>query len=124
MENGPPRASFALAAQDAQRLAPVLKFITENAGADLRLPILAARAHLSPSRFHAVFRAATGVSPSAYLQGLRLKNAQALLLHGHGSVKEIAARVGFPDVFHFSRLFKKRCGMSPSDYRRSTRASF
>ena len=78
---------------------------------------LAQLCRLSPSRFHAVFRDI----PGGYLQDLRLRKAQSLLLSTGEAVKTVAARVGYPDEFHFSRLFRKRFGQAPSAFRERSR---
>ena len=46
-----------------------------------------------------------------------MQKAKKLLLDSQLSIKEIAARVGYPDPFHFSKSFKNAVGMSPAQYR-------
>ncbi|WP_269432460.1 helix-turn-helix domain-containing protein [Gordoniibacillus kamchatkensis] len=65
------------------------------------------------------FRSRTGMSPSRYMQGLKLDSAKAALETTRLSVKEIAAALHFYDEFHFSKLFKQRYGISPREYRRN-----
>jgi transcriptional regulator GlxA family with amidase domain len=67
------------------------------------------------------FAAATGQSPHAYLQGLRLDAARALLEVGDLTVQSIASQVGYGDVSSFSRLFREVVGLSPGAYRRRFR---
>jgi AraC-like DNA-binding protein len=74
------------------------------------------RAHLSTS-----FRRATGMAPFEYLHRYRMRRARDLLETTRLSVAEIAATVGMPDPFHFSRAFKRSEGTSPSHYRESRR---
>ncbi len=107
--------------QQVTRLAPVLRYIEENLNDDLSREALAERAHLSPSRFHAVFRKALGVAPVDYVLRQRVRRAQQLLISSDMAVREIATAAGFGDAFHFSRLFKKRCGSSPAIYREQAR---
>ena len=59
----------------------------------------------------------TGRGPIDYLIDLRIKRAQRLLRTSRARMKEIAAAVGIEDIYHFSKLFKKRVGCSPSEYR-------
>jgi AraC-like DNA-binding protein len=106
----------------ADRLAPVLDHIERHLGTPLSRPGLARIAGLSPSRFHALFKAAIGAAPLEYVVSRRIQRAQQLLIAGDLSVQDIAARVGFADPFHFSRLFKSRCGSSPLWYRRQVRS--
>ena len=74
---------------------------------------------VSRSYLHRAFRAAFGCAPGAYLTDYRLDRASQLLRHSTLSVGAVAASVGFSDPFYFSRLFRRRMGLSPSDYRLS-----
>jgi len=62
------------------------------------------------SRFH-------DESPYQFLTRLRMQHAASLLLEGSSSVKEVAAACGFPDPFHFSRVFKSVHRVPPSRFR-------
>lgn len=72
---------------------------------------------LSPSRLQAVFREVTGYPPLDYLRRLRVEEARRLLADARLSVKEIAARTGFRDTSHFSKVFRRIDGLSPAHYR-------
>ncbi len=76
------------------------------------------------SRDHArrLFVERVGVSPVRYLTDLRMGRAKELLQMGF-SVKETADKVGIPDQYYFSRLFKKTQGVSPSVFRVETGGS-
>ncbi len=102
------------------RLMPVLTEMHEDIARPQSLETLAKRAHLSPSRFHAVFRQAFGEAPMRYLQHLRLERARQMLLASDQPVAEIAAATGYPEACHFSRLFKQACGASPQQYRQQS----
>lgn len=77
----------------------------------------ARRLALNPDYFIRLFRKATGSTPYACLLEARLDAAKTLLLHSSVAVGQAAAACGFPDVYAFSRFFKKRTGVSPSAYR-------
>jgi transcriptional regulator GlxA family with amidase domain len=64
------------------------------------------------------FRAATGYSPLAYIQALRIEEAKQLLETGSATVDAIAREVGYEDIASFRRLFRRLAGMTPGDYRR------
>lgn len=72
---------------------------------------------VSYSKFRKVFKQVTGESPNQYYLNLRLKKAMTLLDATHLSVNEIAYQTGFESVFYFSKLFKKKNGLSPSAWR-------
>lgn len=71
-------------------------------------------AHLSERRFRQVFRTETGQAPKQFYDHLRLAMAREMLRLGIYSVAEVAARLGFSDAFHFSKVFKQYGGKSPS----------
>lgn len=88
----------------------------------LTIDHLAARAHLSPSRFAAVFKRQFGVSPHAYLTSLRVEHARSLLATTDAAQSEIASLCGFADVPHFSRVFHRATRRTPGEYRAEARA--
>lgn len=80
---------------------------------------LASRVHLSPSRFLAAFHELFHTSPGHYWQIRRHARACEMLL-ANIPIGEIADKLGYSDLFHFSRSFKKHTGLSPSQYRNKT----
>ncbi|HEV8245591.1 MAG TPA: helix-turn-helix transcriptional regulator [Polyangiaceae bacterium] len=72
---------------------------------------------LASSQLHALFRELTGYAPMDYLRRLRIQTARALLADPKLSIKEVAARTGFDDPYHFSRVFSRVDGVPPSAYR-------
>jgi transcriptional regulator GlxA family with amidase domain len=79
---------------------------------------LVRRSGLPKRTFDRRFRSATGYSPLAYVQALRIEEAKHLLETGDSSIEEIAQEVGYADLASFRRLFRRLAGMSPGDYRR------
>lgn len=73
---------------------------------------------LSARTFNRRFRAATGLSPSEYLQYLRIEEAKQLLETTPSPIEGIAESVGYLDEASFRRLFKRIVGMTPATYRR------
>ena len=64
------------------------------------------------------FKAATGWTLIDYLQNLRIEEAKRLLESGHMPVDEISVYVSYEDASFFRRLFKRRTGLTPGQYRR------
>ncbi len=85
----------------------------------IRVEALAEEAGVHRSYLSDAFRKAYGMSPKQYVTALRMTNAADLLRGGELPVQDIAATVGYPDVFSFTRAFTKRYGMSPTAYRRA-----
>ena len=77
-----------------------------------------ARAAIPERTFKRRFKAATGIAPIAHVQNLRIEAAKRLLESGRTPVDEISARVGYEDASFFRRLFRRRTGVGPRDYRR------
>ncbi|MFT4518164.1 MAG: transcriptional regulator GlxA family with amidase domain [Halioglobus sp.] len=82
---------------------------------------LAAQLDLSARTLNRRFKRATGLSPMAYLQSLRMATAKDLLRHSNLPVGDIAWQVGLHDVSYFSQLFRNHTGMSPLRYREAVR---
>jgi transcriptional regulator GlxA family with amidase domain len=64
------------------------------------------------------FRAATGYSPLAYVQTLRIEEAKQLLETSSTPIEQIGREVGYEDAASFRRLFRRLTGIGPGDYRR------
>lgn len=69
--------------------------------------------------FSRKFNAAYGTSPIKYLQNVKMKAARNMLAETSYSLTEIALSVGYPDLFSFSKAFKKHFAVSPSEFRRA-----
>lgn len=73
---------------------------------------------MSVSWFIRNFKEYTGSTPTQYLLSLRISNAQSLLESTSYQVAEIADIVGYSNPLYFSRLFKKQCGVTPTEFRK------
>lgn len=80
------------------------------------VPEMARMAHLSPSRFAALYRRCFGIAPMDDLIAARLARARELLTNTALPVKQVAAMAGFESIYYFSRIFRQRVGCAPRDY--------
>ena len=95
--------------------------LEENYGRALPLRELAAECGYSYHYFYHRFRAMAGVSPQQYLLQLRLTRA-AELMTVYGERPSVAGMsVGYPDLYHFSKIFKAHYGLSPREYQKQYR---
>jgi transcriptional regulator GlxA family with amidase domain len=116
-ELSPPEVDPATAA-----FAPVFRFIDMHLHLPMSRGELAARAGLSPSRFHARFVQLTGVSPMAWVRQRRLARAAGLVESGTMGMAQIAEQVGLCDAYHLNKLFRAVYGVPPSTMRRQANA--
>jgi AraC-like DNA-binding protein len=73
---------------------------------------------ISASHLHRLFKAETGLSLASYIRNLRLEKARELLENSFKHIKEIRFEVGLRDQSHFTRDFKAKFGVTPSEYRK------
>ncbi len=97
--------------------ADVLKYLQENYSHQINYETLGAHFHMSPIYLNRVFRQHLRTSLHEYLLNYRISAASAMLRSSNATVKEIALSVGFTDVAHFSKSFKRITGHSPKSYR-------
>jgi AraC-like DNA-binding protein len=97
----------------------VLKFIDENLQTDISLNEVAEAAFLSPNYLSQLLKKQTGMAFVDWLTGRRMARAQELLAHTGDHVYTVANTVGYVDEAYFTRRFKQRFGVTPTDYRRS-----
>ena len=89
----------------------------------ISVPELAELESLSVSRYNTIFRQKMGCSPVEFLTATRMTAACELILFTDMSVKEIGAVCGYRDPHFFAKTFKKRFGVTPSEYRAGKRES-
>lgn len=93
-------------------------YIAQGYSRPLTLPALAQRLKVSPAYLSRTFRQAVGVGFSAYLNVVRVREAQARLQAGEQDLNAVAQQCGFSNGAHFRRAFKQVCGVTPARYRK------
>ncbi|MGG4130782.1 AraC family transcriptional regulator [Paenibacillus illinoisensis] len=99
----------------------VLQYIQTHYREHMTLDTLAHHFNYSSRHLSMQFKRKTGSSPIDYLIQLRLTEAKKLLGYSDTTLRDIAAEVGYSDVYYFSRLFKKHVGMPPIRYQQKVR---
>ena len=89
------------------------QFIEEQYDQPLSLAELARKLHVSRCHLSREFQRHFGVAPIQFLLQIRMQHAAHLLRERNFNVTEVARAVGYDDVFHFSKLFKKHHGVCP-----------
>lgn len=100
-----------------------VRYFHENYHLPIRIDQYARSHGMSVSWFIRNFKEYTGATPTQYILSLRISNAQSLLENTNYNVSEISNIVGYENPLYFSRLFKKQCGMAPSEFRREVRGA-
>ena len=97
-------------------LAPALEYISRHYDESISAKELADLCRLSVSHFRRLFTRRIGKTPMQYREDIRIDCAKKMLQSGMLTVCEIATRLGYFDVYHFSKAFKKHTGKSPKTY--------
>lgn len=103
-----------------RRLRRAIEFMHDNCGRELSLAEIAAAAYLSEFHFARLFKKITGLTPHAYLAGLRIERARRLLAESELSIVEAGAAVGYASQSHFTKVFREATGMTPRAFRQAT----
>ncbi len=98
-----------------------LQYIHNNYAADISLAGVSKTVNLSRYHFSRIFKETTGLTYQSYLNRLRIEQAKKMLDDEALSVTDAGYAVGYTDLTHFERIFKKIVGSSPSQYRRRPR---
>ncbi len=106
---------------DSRRVQKIQAYINQNYKTDIRLPLLAEMAGMSPVAFSRFFKARTGKSLSDYIIDIRLGYASSLLVDSSNSIAEICYECGFNNLSNFNRIFKKKKKCSPKEFRENFR---
>lgn len=98
----------------------MVNYFEDHYSEKISLDQIAENMYLSPFYISKIFKSETGDTPIRHLINIRLEKARELLEKGWGgSIQEVAASVGYDDAYHFSKLFKKHFGMSPSQVKKA-----
>lgn len=96
---------------------PVLDFMLQNIDKAIKIEELSAIVYMQPTYFIKRFKQVYGLPPLSYLNRMRMYKAMGQLVGTNLRIEQIAREVGITDISYFARVFKKHCGVTPSEYR-------
>jgi AraC-like DNA-binding protein len=117
LDESPQQAKARLGKNELSR---VIEFMEANVGSDMTLGCIAKLVDLSPRHLRRLFLAATGVAPSEMFTNIRLERAAHDLRHSRKSITEISLDCGFSQPQHLATAFRRKFGVTPTAFRRST----
>jgi len=101
-----------------QKTVEKAKYLMEsNVFSEIDLSSIAEQLGISTSRLNEIFKTYTSMTPYQYYIQIKIYKAESLLEQQELSVKEVAHKIGFEDQYYFSRLFKNKTGVSPSEWK-------
>lgn len=92
------------------------EYLEEHFTEDISLDDVASRVNVSPQYFSKLIKKNTGFNFVDWLSMMRVKKAKELFNTTNLSIKEVCYMIGYKDPNYFSRIFKKRVGITPSEY--------
>lgn len=100
-------------------IAKVRLYVEKNLSTDVSLEAASAAAHVNPYYLSKLFKDETGENFIDFVTALRLEKARSLLTGSELSIKEISHETGYSDQNYFSKLFRRKFGITPTEYRNS-----
>lgn len=97
------------------------RYITEHVRTALSVPVVAQNADVSPSYLTALFHKHLQISPGEYIRRIKLQESKQLIREGNMNFTQIAQTLHYSTIHHFSRQFKEKFGVTPSEYARSVK---
>jgi AraC-like DNA-binding protein len=96
----------------------VIEYIHANTSGNISLADMAKIAELTPHHLATLFTKATGLSPHQYVLRVRIERAKSHLTDDRSSIAEVSKLVGFRTQEHFTKVFRKVVGVTPSEFRK------
>lgn len=112
-------ATFDHLSQVHEKISEVVQFINHHYAEEISLQLLSEKFFISPFYLSRTFKEVTGFTFIEYLNTVRIKEAQKLLRESKLKVIIIAENVGFGNIAHFGRVFKKVTGITPMQYKKN-----
>ncbi|MEE1048116.1 MAG: AraC family transcriptional regulator [Clostridia bacterium] len=103
------------------KIEPILEYIRANYSEDITNISLGKMVNYHPHYINLLMKEYTGTTLHSYLTEYRMNEAMKLLLNTDYSIEMISNSTGYKNPTHFCKIFKKKFGTSPSEYRKSSR---
>jgi len=100
----------------SKEIAQIIQYMHEHYNKNIDLNMLAHEMGFSPVYLRRLFKQTKNKAPGEYVIDIRIEQAKKLLIEGKYNISQISSFVGYDDVHYFSRLFKKKEGMSPKQF--------
>lgn len=97
------------------------QYVASHIQEKLSVPLVARQVDVSPSYLTALFQKNLHISPGEYIRRVKLQESKHMIREGSRNFTEIAEMLQYSTVHHFSRQFKEKFGMTPSEYAKSVR---
>ncbi len=98
------------------------QYISSHVREKLSVPTVARMADVSPSYLTALFHKNLQISPGEYIRRIKLQESKQMIRENSMNFSEIAATLQYSTVHHFSRQFKDKFGITPTEYAKSVRS--
>lgn len=97
------------------------QYISANIRQKLSVPLVARQVDVSPSYLTALFHKNLQISPGEYIRRIKLQESKQMIRENNLNFTQIAAELQYSTVHHFSRQFKEKFGITPTEYAKSVR---
>jgi YesN/AraC family two-component response regulator len=105
--------------ENALVIKKAINYINSHFSENITLGAVADEVYLSHAYFSRLFKSETGMTFSEYVNYVRVEESKKYLLDLEYNISEVATTVGFSDQSYYTKVFKKREGISPGQYRRN-----
>lgn len=106
-----------LSGSDSAVFKPVLEYMSKNINRTVKISELASLCYMQSTYFVKRFHEKYSMPPLSYFNRMRIYKAMGLLAGTDKTIEEISREIGISDTSYFSRVFKKYCKITPSEYR-------
>ena len=121
LQRQPQPAAKKQSAGESRIICAVQQFVAGNARQKLSVPLVAQQVDVSPSYLTALFQKNLRISPGEYIRRVKLQESKQMIKEKELNFTQIASALQYSTVYHFSRQFKEKFGITPSEYAKSVR---